>query len=52
LFAESVHQWSFDQEAERRADKDIAADMSDLVGAFSAQTAFDARSARIREKHA
>ncbi len=52
LFAESVHQWSFDQESERCADKNITADMSDLVGAFSAQTAFDARSARIREKHA
>lgn len=51
LFAESLLQWRFDAHRGVGTEPEAPQDMTDLLGVFSSQPPFDARSAAIREKH-
>lgn len=52
LFAESLKQWQFEPIIPRQEEKeDYPDEVQELIGIFTSQAPFDARSARIREKH-
>ena len=52
LFAESLKQWQFEPGPPFKPENhDYPDDVRELIGIFSSQAPYDARSARIREKH-
>ncbi|MCC5808161.1 MAG: hypothetical protein JJU00_17675 [Opitutales bacterium] len=51
LFAASLEQWRTESGELDRSEAVKRSNMADLLGAFRQQAPFDARSARIREKH-
>ena len=51
LFTESLQSWQIAPSVKPSADADVNGEMADLLGVFSSQPPFDARSARIREKY-
>ncbi len=51
LFAASLEQWRTESGEFEGSETVKRGDMADLLGVFRPQAPFDARSARIREKH-
>lgn len=51
LFAESLKFWRVDKSAIPSTQASQQNEMGDLLGAFAPKKPFDARSARIRQKH-